>query len=744
LVALIGNPNTGKSTLFNALTGMRQKIANYPGVTVERVSGVCKVDAKGGLEAELLDLPGTYSLAARSQDERVAARLLVGRMDGEQAPAAVVLVLDAGNLSRNLFLGSQVLENGLPVVVALTMVDVAASKGIRADASRLAEAIGCPVIPVNGRSGEGLEDLKAELSRTLSGARRGSPMPDVPYPGQMRQAAEQLAQTLSAVALSRGEGSDARNLTLTEALRIMAEPGGAAELEVANRLGDTVLPLIASARDEAALGGKSPGMAEGSARHAWAAGIVSRCVMAEAPPGDDFTSRLDRVLTHRVFGSLIFLMLMAVVFQSIFTWAGPLMDGVEGLFGLLGEWVGGMMSEGLVKSFVVDGVIGGVGGVLVFLPQILILFLFISILEDTGYMARAAFLADRVFRPFGLTGRSFIPMMAGHACAIPAIMATRSIPNRGARFATILVVPLTSCSARLPVYVLLISAFIDKDAELFPGVGAQATTMLALYLLGIGTALLVALLLRSTVFKGSASPFAIELPTYKMPRWGGVARTVMDRGRVFVVNAGTVIFVMSIIIWALGVFPRNEEIAASFDREVETVKATFVGQAAASEAENAEAKAAAIAEVENRKAAALLESSALGHMGKFVEPVFEPIGWDWRISTAAIASFPAREVVIGVMGTIFSLGGDVDEESDSLRETLVAAKRADGTPLFTLATALSLMVFFALCMQCGASVAAVKREMNSWKWAAVCFGYMTALAWLGALIAYQVTTAIIG
>ncbi len=746
LVALLGNPNTGKTTLFNALTGLRQKIANYPGVTVERHSGTSVLNQSS--EAELLDLPGTYSLAARTIDEAVASRVLVCRMPGERAPAAVVLVLDASNLERNLYLGGQVLEFGLPTVVALTMTDVAAGKGMKVDPAKLSEALGVPVVAVNGRNGEGIDQFKAALSDMLAEPHE-PPMPAISYPGRLRPTAEELAQELTAVSVSRGDG--APKCSFPEALRVLSEADGPAEQEACRWLGDTVKPLIDAARERAELGDRPPVLAEAASRHGWSRSVAAASVELTAPTGDDLTSKLDRILTHRFVGTLIFLSLMGLVFQAVFSWAGPLMDLIETVFGMVRDGIAPALGEGLFASFLLDGVIAGIEGVVVFLPQIMILFLFIAVLEDSGYMARAAFLADRLLRPFGLTGRSFIPMMSGFACAIPAIMATRSIPNRATRFATIMVTPLMSCSARLPVYSLMILAFVP-DGDFLPGLGIQAATMLGMYLLGVVVAIPTAWIFRRFAFKGISTPFSIELSTYKMPRWGGVMRTVLDRGRVFVVSAGTIIFAAVVIIWAMGTFPRSDAVIEAHEAERNALVSTHEAELAASPVETRaaleEAHAKALADVDNREEAALLEESLLGQIGHAIEPAFRPLGWDWRISTAAVASFPAREVVVGVLGTLFALGGDIDTGEDegfvSLRDRLTAAHHPDGRPLFGIATALSLMIFFALCMQCGATVAAIKREMNSWKWAVLAFVYMTALAYIFALIAYQIASAMGG
>ncbi|MCA8939412.1 MAG: ferrous iron transport protein B, partial [Planctomycetes bacterium] len=470
-------------------------------------------------------------------------------------------------------------------------------------------------------------------------------------------------------------------------------------------------------------------------------------------------------------GLAFFLLLMAFVFQAIYAWSGPFMDAIEGLFGWLeGVLIGGL-EEGPLKSLLSAAIVDGVGGVLVFLPQILMLFLALSILEETGYMARAAFLMDRLMRPIGLTGRSFIPLLSGFACAIPAIMATRTIADRASRLTTIMIVPLTSCSARLPVYVLMIGLFVP-ETEIGLGLSMQGLVLLAMYALGAIVAIPVALVFRKFIFKGTRSSFMIELPAYQAPQLKALARTVVERGRLFVVNAGTIIFAMAIVIWALSYFPRSREVQAKFEAqrsalaipeeeaqesfdaiveaaytETQRAKENFepsvedLPEASRQNFEDLKGLLDEHASINNAESAELMENSILGTIGQAVEPIFVPIGWDWRISTAAIASFPAREVVIGVMGTIFSQGEESDEESEGLHDAIKSATWPDGRPLFTLATALSLMVFFALCMQCGASVAAIKREMNSWKWATISFVYMTVLAYVFALITFQVTNA---
>jgi len=790
-IAMLGNPNAGKSTLFNALTGLRQKIANYPGVTIEKHVGMCRV---GDRELELIDLPGTYSLAPTSPDELVATRMLVGSMKGEAAPDALLLVVAAHAVERALFLATQATEFGVPAVIALTMSDIAERQGVSADADALSKELNLPVVRIDAPRGEGLEALLGALVK-VEGAKQD--VPRAQLPAELKVAAESLAAQLSAIAKARGEdASSTQSVPVhpAEAVRVLVRPGGYTELDVIARLGESAAPMIAEAR--ATLESLDPPAAKGeaSARAEFARTIAGKVMKHTTLAGESFSARVDRVLTHRVFGTAIFFVLMAVVFQSVFQWAGPFMGWIEGLFGWIGGGIDATLDEGPLHSLISAAIIDGVGGVLVFLPQILILFFFIALLEDSGYLSRAAYLMDRVLSKVGLSGRSFIPMLSGFACAIPGVMATRTIPDRATRFTTMMVTPLMSCSARLPVYVLLIEAFIPDSALFSIGgwdYGMQGFVMLCMYLVGALAAIPVALLMRKFMFKGAKSFFMMELPAYKLPRFGAILRQMFDRGKVFVVNAGTIIFAMAILIWALGYFPHNEEVAAHAEQQREVV-ATIHGELetleeqaeAFAKAENAvlikagvdkkslddeEARDTAIQSlsgdherdflviqsarapvdealelytaIDNEEAEEQLEQSFLGRMGHGVEPIFQPLGWDWRISTAAIASFPAREVVIGAMGTIFSLGGDQNEESQTLRETLQNAKREDGTKLFTIATALSLMVFFALCMQCGASVAAIKREANSWKWAAFSFTYMTVLAWIASAAVYQIGTA---
>ena len=723
-VAVIGNPNAGKTTLFNRLTGLSQKVANYPGVTVEKKEGPAVLD---GLEVRLLDLPGAYSLAAHSPEEMVAVDVLLGHQPGEDKPQLVLAVVDGSNLERNLYLLSQVLELDLPVVIALSMVDVASARGVRIDAAGLSRSLGVPVVPVDGRRGKGMDELeRAMRSELVSARQRTAPGCLTRNGGALGAEVGKLHQEISPF-FREARG---RDLHAFEVLRAIVDRGGHAERRISGALGDAFNGRIESAR--AAAGGPVPLSAiEARERYAWIRDKVEGCVRRDRAGRVGWSERIDRVLTHRVLGLAVFAAAMLVVFQAIFAWAAPLMDVIDGAFAAAGESIASMLPEGAVQSLLVDGVIAGVGMVVVFLPQILILFFFIAVLEDCGYMARAAFLMDRIMRSCGLSGKSFIPMLSGFACAIPGIMATRVIEDRKDRLATILVTPLMSCSARLPVYALFIGAFIP-ERPVIPGLlGLQALTLFALYGLGIAAAVAVAWVLRRTLLRGRRAPFVLELPSYKWPAWRGIALSLFERGKAFLVRAGTIILAISIVVWGLAYFPRSAAIERDFAERREALEAGAKDPGSAADLETLGAL----------EAGAHLRNSFFGRMGKAVEPAFEPLGWDWRISMAAIAAFPAREVLVSTLGTVFNLGEGADEGSSALRESLREARRESGgragEPLLGIAAALSVMVFFALCCQCGATVATIRRETGTWRWALFAFGYMTLLAYAAAFLTFR-------
>ncbi len=724
-IAVLGNPNSGKSTLFNALTGLSQKVGNYPGVTVERKAGIA-VTAEGPLE--LIDLPGTYSLAAHSPDEMVAVDLLLGNVTGERRPDAILAVVDASNLERNLYLVAQLIETGLPVVIALNMIDVARARGIRIDLALLATRIGTPVVATRADRGEGLAELRAALAERARAPQPARPQIVYDEPAAFRAGLAALERDV-APAWSSAIG---RPLHRVELMRALIDVGGHAERRLLSALPATATALAAARAQEA--GAVPLSALEAQSRYRFLRQLTTGCIERPTTPPTNWTDRLDAVLTHRLFGSLFFAAAMVLLFQSIFTWATPVMDAVEALFAAIGGQLAQRLPPGALTSLLIDGVIGGVGGVVVFLPQILMLFLFLGVLEDCGYMARAAFLMDRLMTRVGLSGKSFIPMLSGFACAVPAVMAARVIEDRRDRLATILVTPLMTCSARLPVYAILIAGFIPPHRVLGNFIGLPALTLLALYVLGVVTAMACALLFKRTLLRGPPPPFVLELPSYKWPSPRALALRLLDRAKAFLTRAGTVILAMSLVVWAAAWFPRSAELEQRFAAERAPMEAAL---AAADDSSRAPLELG-LAHIDAAHDAAQLEQSVLGRLGHALEPAFAPLGWDWRLTVAAIASFPAREIIVSTLGTVFSLGGDVDEESSDLRAQLQAAKRSDGTPLFDVAVALSVMVFFALCCQCGATVATIRRETQSWGWAWFTFGYMTVLAWIGAFATFQV------
>ncbi|MCC6149807.1 MAG: ferrous iron transport protein B [Planctomycetes bacterium] len=812
VVALLGNPNTGKSTLFTALTGTRQKIANYPGVTVEAKVGHMQFE---NTELTVIDLPGTYSLAARSPDERVATEALLGRLDETPKPDGVILVVDASSLDRNLYLATQVLEFGLPSVIALTMVDVAKTRGITIDLEKLSRAIGCPVVAVNAPKGEGLHELKATLHKRLH--HPAAPL-SLEFPPEFVSAVDALHLKLADLGVTLGYTP-----TRPEALRLIVDAAGPL-FEEAHEAGGSAFDEEFSKLRTQACGGKSAALIEAQARYGRISAWTREARTQEKIEGRTLTDRVDSILTHRLWGTLVFILVMGVIFQSIYTWASPLMDLIESGTKWVGDLVGSNMADGPLKGLIVDGVIGGAGGVLVFLPQILILFLFIAILEDLGYMSRAAFLMDRLMSRFGLTGRSFIPLLSSFACAIPGIMGARVIEDRNTRLTTIFLAPFMSCSARLPVYTVMIAAFVP-DQKVLGFVSVQGLTLFAMYWVGVLAAIPTAIVLKKGILKSKITPFLLELPSYKMPRPKAIALTLFEKGGAFVKRAGTIILAVSVIVWALSYFPHSQEITDKWESEREKSSyplktgsklvgefgvgiytfeaaaklpefqkalaeykligvryseriAQIEGELEEGQREREIARAGEIraeaytglqrdlgrykflaiseyadaeiwrderlAEIDSAEAGEHLRNSYMGRMGRTIEPAVKPLGWDWRIAMAAIASFPAREVVIGTLGTIFNLS-DADETSEPLRETLQKAKReGSDEKLFSLATGLSVMVFFALCCQCAATLAVMRRETNSWRWPLASFLYMTTLAYFGALVTYQIAHALGG
>jgi len=645
-IALAGNPNAGKTTLFNALTGLKQKVANYPGVTVERKSGRWQLNGNG---ADLIDLPGLYSLDATSLDEQIARNVITGEQKGVKRPDVVVAVVDATNLERNLYLVTQLFDYKVPVVIALTMIDVFEKEDHEINIAKLSQLLKTPVIAINAKTGRGIKELAKEVHN----------------------------------AAEKGESSAPTFADLDET---------------------------------------SGPHAKIFARYSFISKAVQESTRHNDTPKLRISSKIDKVLTHKFFGLVILVAVLLIVFQAIFSWATVPMDMLEQGFGGLSALVKENMPPGILTDLISDGIIAGVGGVVVFLPQILLLFLFISLLEDTGYMARAAFLMDKLMSKVGLHGKAFLPLVSSFACAIPGIMATRTIENKRDRFATIMVAPFMSCSARLPVYTLMIAAFFVGQT-IFGFVSVAAVLMLAMYALGIAVAVIVAFILKRTVLKAPPPPFLMELPEYRVPNLRTVLQNMFTRAWLFLKRAGTVILAISILLWALMYFPRDLSPAP-------------VTNAPAAQTVVAETGSEPPAE-DVVKESEQLKHSFAGMLGHTIEPVIRPLGFDWKIGVALIASFAAREVLVSTLSIIYNVGKDADAESTTLVSAIRDAKGDDGKPIWTPLTALTLMVFFVLAMQCMSTLAVVRRETNSWVWPIFMFSYMTVIAYAAAFLTYQ-------
>ncbi len=685
-IAIIGNPNSGKTTLFNALTGLRQKVGNYPGVTVEKKEGRIVFD--DGSEAVLLDLPGTYSLTANSPDEKVATDILLGRVDYTPLPELVVCVVDASNLERNLYLISQIIDNRLAVVIALNMIDVAKREGLIIDVQKLSAELGVKIIPTVGSKSIGVDELKAAIGSHVEPSRKSRQW-ILPEPVQREcDELKGMLQTMHHLA---------EPLAFHEAIVLLTSTAALSEHD--DRYAPELIDHVKKDRLQLEKLGIDRNSIVVESRYEWIKRVCTSSVVSHRQNTNTTSDKIDRVLTHKVWGFVIFIGLMAVMFQAIFSWANLPMLMIGDAINWMDSQIMQTMPAGDLRDLLVNGAIAGVGAVVTFLPQIIFLFLFIGFLEDTGYMARAAFIMDRIMSKVGLHGKSFIPLLSSFACAIPGIMATRTIENRKDRLVTMLVAPLVSCSARLPVYALMIAAFIPPKRVLgifsLPGL-----TLVSMYLLGLTAALAMAWVFKKTLLKSETPAFIMELPPYKMPSMKSVFLHMWERSALFLKRAGTIILGVSIVLWFLATYPKTENVSASVS----------------------------------------LDRSFAGRAGHFIEPVIKPLGFDWKVGIGLIGSILQREVFVSTLGTIYNIK-DSKQESGimSLQEHLHKdTDPATGLPTFTALTAICLMVYYVLAMQCMSTVAVMRRETNGWKWPIFQIGYMTALAYVGTFIVYRV------
>lgn len=730
-VALIGNPNTGKTSVFNQLTGLNQKVGNYPGITVEKKEGICKLPR--GVKAHILDLPGTYSLNTTSLDESLVVELLLNKNDKDYPDVAVV-ISDVENLKRNLFLFTQIKDLKIPTILVINMADRMSRKGISLDVAAMERKLDTKIALVSTRKGQGIGRLKELIADFKS----LSVKPNVDAKRISPEYFERLQRTFP--------NEDLYKLWLVITQDVNFMPIEKKQIQDAS-------DFTTKSKEEL----KKLQHKETVLRYQLINNTLKETYKVDFLAAKGLRASLDKILTHKIFGYLIFFVILLTIFQAIFDWSSYPQDFIDAKFALVSEWIKNTLPPGIFTDLLSEGIIAGIGGIVIFIPQIAFLFLFISLLEESGYMSRVVFLMDRVMRPFGLSGKSVVPLMSGTACAIPAVMATRTIENWKERLITILVTPFTTCSARLPVYLILIALVIPKGT--FMGLSYQALTLMLLYLIGFGMAIFSAMVLHKILKIKSRSLFMVEMPTYRLPLIKNVAYTVLEKTKSFVFGAGKIILAISIVLWFLGSSGHSDDFKNAERIVSERIEAEGLSTYSKNYIQNnVDAyRASALAEgmsptvlqdslnilTENLKerakaqeiASYKLEHSYIGQAGKAFEPVVKPLGYDWKIGIAVLTSFAAREVFVSTLATIYSVGSD---EEETIKTRMAAELDDSGRPLFNLASGISLMLFYAFAMQCMSTLAIVKRETNSWKWPMIQLGFMSVFAYIVAFIAYQI------
>jgi len=698
-IALVGNPNSGKSSLFNYLTGLNQQVGNFPGVTVDKKTGFSNIGS--GLSATIIDLPGSYSLYPKRSDEWVAYKVLLNQ-DETIKPDMVVLVADASNLKRNLLYCSQIIDLNIPIVVALTMMDIAKQKGTQVDIPGLERELGVPIVPVNPRKNKGLDQLKKVIEQSAENLYHPPARDFIDNNALAENAIEQVKKYYPGISNYTAIHYliNHENFLLDDGMQHAIE-----KIEVDSKFNPT------KTQAEEII------QRYGRIKHIMQQTVVERDPLEKAM----FNERLDDVLLHRRWGYIILLVVLFLLFQSVFWVAKYPMDGIEWIFGQLGGWLGNALPVAWWSDLLINGVVAGLSGILIFVPQIMIRFGIITLLENTGYMARISFLTDKLMGKVGLNGKSVMPMISGFACAVPAIMSARNIENKKERLLTIMITPLMSCSARLPVYTILIALVIPSKLY-FGFLSLQGLVMMVLYLLGTVMALIVAWVMKWFIKSAERSYFILELPMYRSPRWKNALTTMIEKAKIFVFDAGKVIMMISLLLWGLSTYGPKEKMANVTTKYEQLIK-------------NNPQQAN---DLNKQRKTELLQSSFAGTLGKAIEPAIRPLGYDWKIGIALITSFAAREVFVGTMATLYSVGEDATTNNSTLRQKMAAAVRPDGSKVYDLATGLSLLIFYVLAMQCMSTLAVVKRETRSWKWPMIQLVYMTGLAYFMSWLVYVI------